>query len=70
MKDCMHQIDLGVIIRLIMAILKKYWECVLQFLKEGSEGLAANKLAASWLQGFAKHWNVELAKMDKGKLYK
>ena len=46
LKDCMHQIDLGVIIRLIMAILKKYWECVLQFLKEGSEGLAANKLAA------------------------
>ena len=42
----MHQIDLGVIICLIMAILKKYWECVLQFLKEGSEGLAAKKLAA------------------------
>jgi hypothetical protein len=26
MKESMHQIDLGVIIRLIMAILKKYWE--------------------------------------------
>jgi hypothetical protein len=44
MKDPLHQIDLGVICRLIMAILKKYWECVLQFLPEGSEGLAAKKL--------------------------
>ena len=44
MRDSMHQIDLGVIIRLIMAILKKYWLCVLQFLKDGSEGLAAKKL--------------------------
>ena len=46
MKDSMHQIDLGVIIRLIMAILWKYWEDVLQYLKEGSEGLAAKKLQA------------------------
>ena len=46
MKDPMHQIDLGVIIRLIMAILKKYWECVLKFLPEGSDGLAAKKLQA------------------------
>jgi hypothetical protein len=47
MKDPMHQIDLGVIIRLIMAILKKYWECVvLQFLADGSENLAAKKLQA------------------------
>ena len=44
MKDPMHQIDLGIIIRLIMAILKKYWENVLQFFEEGSEGLAAKKL--------------------------
>ena len=44
MRDSMHQIDLGVIIRLIMAILKRYWECVLQFLEEGAEGLAAKKL--------------------------
>ena len=44
MRYSMHQIDLGVIIRLIMAMLKKYWLCVLQFLKEGSEGLAAKKL--------------------------
>ncbi len=50
MKDPMHQIDLGVIILLVMAILKKYWECVLQFLPEGSDGLAAKKLQA----GFAK----------------
>ena len=46
MKDPMHQIDLGVIVRLIMAILRNYWECVLQFLKEGNEGLAAKKLQA------------------------
>ena len=46
MRDSMHQIDLGIIIRLIMAILKKYWECVLQFFPEGSEGLAAKKLEA------------------------
>ncbi len=46
MKDSMHQIDLGVIMRLIMAILKKYWESVLQFLKEGMESLAANRVAA------------------------
>jgi hypothetical protein len=29
-----------------MAILKKYWECVLQFFPDGSEGLAAKKLEA------------------------
>ena len=45
MRDSMHQIDLGVIIRLIMAILRKYWECVLQFFEEGKEGLAAKKLS-------------------------
>ena len=44
--DPMHQIDLGVIVRFIMAILRKYWERVLQFLKEGNEGLAAKKLQA------------------------
>jgi GTP cyclohydrolase III len=46
MRDGMHQIDLGVIIRLIMAILRKYWECVLQFLGEDNAGLAAKKLEA------------------------
>ena len=46
MKDPMHQIDLGIIIRLIMAILKKYWECVLQYFAEGTENLAAKKLQA------------------------
>ncbi len=46
MRDGMHQIDLGVIIRLIMAILRKYWECVLQFLGDDKEGLAAKKLEA------------------------
>jgi hypothetical protein len=46
MRDGMHQIDLGVIIRLIMAILRKYWECVLQFLGEDKAGLAAKKLEA------------------------
>ena len=44
MRDHMHQIDLGIIIRLISAILKKYWEDVLIFLKEGLEGLAAKRL--------------------------
>jgi hypothetical protein len=47
MQDSMHQIDHGVIIRLIMAImaiLRKYWDGVLQFLKDGSDGLAAKKL--------------------------
>ncbi len=43
-RDHMHQIDLGVIIRLISAILKKYFECVLQFLDEGKAGLAAQRL--------------------------
>ncbi len=46
MKDLMHQIDLGVIIRLTMAILQKYWESVLQFLREGMEALTANRLSA------------------------
>ncbi len=32
------------IIRLIMAILRKYWDDVLQFLKDGSDGLAAKQL--------------------------
>ncbi len=46
MKNPMHQIDLGIIIRLIMAILKKYWECVLQYFPEGTENMAAKKLQA------------------------
>ena len=44
MKDSMHQIDLGVIVRLIMAILRKYWEDVLQWLGEEFAGLAAKKI--------------------------
>ena len=44
MKDSMHQIDLGVIVRLIMAILRKYWEDVLQWLGDEFAGLAAKKL--------------------------
>jgi hypothetical protein len=50
------------VIRLIMTILKKYWEHVLQFLREGMEALAANRLAAR----FHKRWTVELAQMGKG----
>ena len=30
----------------IMAILKKYWECVLQYFPEGTENMAAKKLQA------------------------
>ncbi len=47
MMDSMHQIDLGIIIRPIMVIMIKCWECVLQFLNEGSKGLAASKQAGS-----------------------
>jgi hypothetical protein len=43
-RDCMHAIDLGAIIRLILAILRKYWECVEKEL--GQEGLAAALLQA------------------------
>jgi hypothetical protein len=46
MKESMHQINLGVAIRLIMTILREYWEDVLQYLKHGSDGLAARKLQA------------------------
>ncbi len=45
MKDSMHQINLGIIVCLIMAILNKYWEYVLQYFPEGNEGLAAQKPA-------------------------
>ena len=43
-RDGMHVIDLGAIIRLIMAILMKYFECVEKIL--GMEGLAASRLEA------------------------
>ena len=43
-RDGMHAIDLGAIIRLILAILRKYWECVEKEL--GQEGLAAALLEA------------------------
>ncbi len=42
--DGMHAIDLGAIIRLILAILRKYWECVEKELDQ--EGLAAATLEA------------------------
>ena len=41
-RDGMHAIDLGAMIRLILAILRKYWECVEKEL--GQEGLAAATL--------------------------
>ena len=43
-RDGMHAIDLRAIIRLIMAILMKYFECVEKNL--GMEGLAASRLEA------------------------
>ena len=42
MKDRMHAIDLGVILTLIKAMMRKYYECVEIFMD--NEGLAANKL--------------------------
>ncbi len=63
MRDSLHQIDLGVIIRLIMAILRKYWDDVLQFLKDESDGLAAKNCRS----GFASCWHDVLAKMKKRK---
>ena len=42
MKDRMHAIDLGVIVTLIKAMMRKYYECVEIFLNK--EGLAASKL--------------------------
>jgi len=44
MKDPMHAIDLGVIVTLIKAILRKYYECVEN--KLGFLGRAATKLQA------------------------
>ena len=41
-RDGMHAIDLGAIIRLILAILRKFWVCVELILN--MEGLAAKKL--------------------------
>ena len=43
-RDGMHAIDLGAIIRLILAILMKYFECVEKILS--MEGLAASRLEA------------------------
>jgi hypothetical protein len=48
--DGMHAIDLGAIIRLILAILMKYFECVEKILS--MEGLAASRLEA-WVLGSA-----------------
>ncbi len=44
LRDFMHAIDLGAIIRLIMAILRKYFECIEKILDK--EGLAASRLEA------------------------
>ena len=44
MRDPMHQIDLGVILHLLRAILRKYKEVVEDILKK--PGLAASKLSA------------------------
>jgi hypothetical protein len=55
MRDYMRRTDLGVIILLIQAILKKYWECVLQFLKEGLERLAAKRLDERLRLALARH---------------
>jgi hypothetical protein len=45
MRDPMHQIDLGVILHLIRAILRKFKEVVEDVLRK--PGLAASKLSAS-----------------------
>jgi hypothetical protein len=59
LRDSMHQIDLGVIIRLIMAILRKYWEDVLQFLNDGSDGLAAKRLQERLCRMLARHFGQD-----------
>ena len=51
-RDGMHAIDLGAIIRLIMAIIRKYFECVEKNL--GDEGLAASKLEKRMRQCLAR----------------
>ncbi len=50
--DGMHAIDLGAIVRLIMAILLKYLECVEKILD--MEGLAASRLEARMVQCLAR----------------
>jgi hypothetical protein len=45
----------GVVIVLIQAILKKYWECVLQFLKQELGGLAARRLEERLRLALALH---------------
>ena len=59
-RDGMHAIDLGAIIRLIMAILLKYWNCVEKILD--IEGLAAKRLEES-------AWLYVKALMGSGELY-
>ncbi len=46
-RDIIHAIDLGTIVRLILAILMKYFECVEKIL--GMEGLAASRMGARLL---------------------
>ena len=51
-RDAMHAIDLGAIIRLILAILMKFFECVERILD--MEGLAAKKLGERMRQCLAR----------------
>jgi hypothetical protein len=51
-RDGMHAIDLGAIIRLIRAILLKYFECVEKIVN--MEGLAASRLEARMRQCLAR----------------
>ena len=51
-RDGMHAINLGAIIRLILAILSKFWVCVELILDV--EGLAAKKLGEKLRQSMAR----------------
>lgn len=51
-RDGMHAIDLGAIIRLILAIIRKYFECVEKVLDV--EGLAASRLEKRMRQCLAR----------------
>jgi hypothetical protein len=52
MRDRMHTIDLGVIVTLVKAIMRKFYECVEIFLD--NEGLAASKLEIRFKNVLAK----------------
>jgi hypothetical protein len=53
MRDPMHQVDLGVIVHLIKAILRKYSDCVESIL--GIPGRAAARLKERFGLLFSKH---------------